>query len=217
MKRALTLFLLIIISYGTYSQGNFRFGLSFSPNLGWIKSNDNSIESGGSELGYGFGLDAEFGLGSGENYSILTGIGVQNLSGKLTANPIEMLNSNDTSFTNLSVDARYINIPLALKLRTNEIGYMTYFGKFGLSNGILIGGKSDMDGNTNKTYNKEMIPFRSALLIGFGVEYNLSGNTNLVAGIDFNNGFVGMFRDSKSGIKEKAINNCISLNVGIIF
>ncbi|MBL0314883.1 MAG: hypothetical protein IPP69_03560 [Flavobacteriales bacterium] len=75
--------------------------------------------------------------------------------------------------------------------------------------------------------------FRSSLIIGAGIEYNLSGNSSLLAGITFNNGFSNMLNNEgvtldstgKPQIFNKkpetfdlnAIGNFISLNVGFMF
>lgn len=211
MKRLFTIASLLLTTLA-FSQGNFRFGLHFSPNIGYISPNENGIESDGTKLNFGFGLNAEFGLGTGENYALATGIGVTNMSGKLK--------SEGPGFSQ-EIDARYIDIPLAIKLKTNQIGYITYFGKFGLSNGVLIG--ADAEGTTIGTdfkddeFHKQMIPFRSALLLGIGAEYNISGNTKLFFGIDFNNGFTGIFKKDDSGERIKASNSAIGLNLGVFF
>ena len=213
MRRLFTL-LLLALSVSAFSQGNFRFGLHFSPNIGWVSPTTNGYAKDGTGLNYGFGLDAEFGLGSGENYAIATGIGGTNISGSFIT---------DGQSEKIDIKSKYIDIPLAIKLKTNQIGYMTYFGKFGLSNAILIGADSEQGEETNKEFHKNMIPVRSGLLVGFGAEYNISGNTNIMFGIDFNNGFTGIFKkdafktSTGEDVKIKAKNSLISLNLGIFF
>lgn len=213
MRRLLTL-LLLALSVSAFSQGNFRFGLHFSPNIGWISPTTNGYAKDGTGINYSFGLDAEFGLGSGKNYAIATGIGGTNITGSFIA---------DGQTENVKVTAKYIDIPFAIKLKTNQIGYMTYFGKFGLSNAVLIGADSESGEETNKEFHKNMIPLRSGFLVGFGAEYNISGNTNIMFGIDFNNGFTGIFKKDAfktaagEDVKIKAKNSLISLNLGIFF
>lgn len=211
MKRLFTL-LCLAVTASAFSQGNFRFGLHFSPNIGYISTDENGVKNDGSKLNFGFGLNAEFGLGSGENYALATGVSILNMSGKIA--------SDGPGFTQ-EIDARYIELPLALKLKTNQIGYITYFGKFGLSNGVLIG--ADSQGSTpigdtqNDEFHKQMIPFRSALLLGIGAEYNISGNTKLFAGLDYNGGFTGIFKKDDNGERIKANNSIIALNIGVFF
>jgi hypothetical protein len=213
MRRLCTL-LFLVIGISAFSQGNFRFGLHFSPNIGWITPTTNGYEKDGSAANYGFGLNAEFGLGTGENYAVATGIGGTNISGAITA---------EGASDNFKVNAKYIDLPIAIKLKTNQIGYITYFGKFGLSNGFLVGGKSESGDITDQEFHKEMIPVRSGLLVGVGAEYNISGKTNILVGLDFNNGFTGIFKKDAfqdgagEDMKIKSKNSFIALSLGVFF
>lgn len=213
MRRLCTL-LFLVVGISAFSQGNFRFGLHFSPNIGWISPTTNGYEKDGSAANYGFGLNAEFGLGTGENYAVATGIGGTNISGAITA---------EGASDNFKVNAKYIDIPVAIKLKTNQIGYITYFGKFGLSNAILVGAKSEAGEETNQEFHKDMIPVRAGLLVGIGAEYNISGKTNILVGLDFNSGFTGVFKkdafENGAGedLKIKSKNSLISLNLGVFF
>ena len=120
------------------------------------------------------------------------------------------------------IRSRYVEVPVALKLKTNPIGYFSYFGKFGLSLGGLIDAESTVNvaGQeiTDNDFQKEMQPFRSALLVGLGTEYNISGSTNLVVGIDFNSGFTGIFKKKAFDNSEfKGTSSFIALNLGVYF
>ena len=107
----------------------------------------------------------------------------------------------------------YITIPLVLKLKTKEIGTMTYFGQFGLNNsirwkatandevnmitqqstGVAIGAaetKSKVD------VTKDVAIFKSALTFGAGAEMNLSGTTSLTFGLNYNLGFMNSVKSN---------------------
>lgn len=75
----------------------------------------------------------------------------------------------------------------------------------------------DFDGGALKTttlaFKDDINGFRSSLIVGAGVEYNLSGNMNLVAGLKFDNGFSDVFADDRVNAR----NNFLSLQVGITF
>ena len=75
----------------------------------------------------------------------------------------------------------------------------------------------DFDGGKDKTatlaFKDDINGFRSSLIVGAGVEYNLSGNMNLVAGLKFDNGFSDVFADDRVNAR----NNFLSLQVGITF
>ena len=51
------------------------------------------------------------------------------------------------------------------------------------------------------------------MIIGAGVEYEISGSTVAFGGIEFNNGFVDIL-DGNSG---KGFTNYLGLNIGILF
>lgn len=55
--------------------------------------------------------------------------------------------------------------------------------------------------------------FRAAMILGAGVEINLSGNTSFYSGLRFNNGFTDILDDKKS----KMINNVLGLEIGLFF
>jgi hypothetical protein len=75
--------------------------------------------------------------------------------------------------------------------------------------------------------------FRTSLILAAGIEYNLSGDASILAGITFNNGFNnvltgdGVVKNAAGSaeivglkptiFKLKSINNFVSLNVGILF
>jgi hypothetical protein len=125
-------------------------------------------------------------------------------------------------------------------MKTNEIGYMTYFGQFGLITGIKTkaratdnAAKFDLE---NKTAAKEaeisdlnidddMQLFRFQLSIGGGAEYNISGSTSLVFGINYNLGFSNVLRKtsryitdmSHNSIKQNTSAHNVALTVGILF
>jgi opacity protein-like surface antigen len=75
----------------------------------------------------------------------------------------------------------------------------------------------DFDGGTDKAtylaFKDDINGFRSSLIVGAGVEYNLSSNMNLVAGLKFDNGFSDVFADDRVNAR----NNFLSLQVGITF
>ncbi|MFM6984353.1 MAG: hypothetical protein ACKOXF_09480 [Chitinophagaceae bacterium] len=51
------------------------------------------------------------------------------------------------------------------------------------------------------------------MVLGAGIEYNLSGNTSFYSGLRFNNGFTDFLDDNRT----KAINNVVGLEIGLFF
>jgi hypothetical protein len=222
----------------------FRFGLKASPNIGWIKPDTRGLNSDGSTLGFNYGLMAEFTMANSYNYGLGTGLEISSYSGKLqfpdVVAPLDTALVNTTNSSRYNY--RYVDIPLTIRMKTNEIGYNTYFANFGFSTGFRVKGRQNISyslasGNLNEDnidILSELAPFRIGLILGGGVEYNFHGKTALVAGITFNNGFSNIFNknyyelDTNGDVKltnnktsntveQKAVSNFISLDLGIFF
>ncbi len=200
--KVITLILLGLFINNLSAQDNdnrkFRFGLQLSPNLSWLSPSTTGYAKNGTKFGFSYGLSTEFFLG--KNYLFSTGFDIASLGGGLryqgTYN--DKLGLNWPTEVAQSYSIKYIEIPLSLKLRTNEIGYMTYYGNFGFKTGINYKTTSDFsytDINNGISADKidtksDMFFMNMYLIIGAGVEYNISGNTNLMVGFTFNNGFI---------------------------
>jgi len=126
----------------------------------------------------------------------------------LEMNEVDALNDNHQLFELMERRQKsvYLTVPTMLTFRTNFIGYMRYFGKFGLRNSFLL--KStifdkgfDLDpesptgtksGSVNLDEMKapgEMFFFKSAVGLVGGAEWNFTGSTCLVAELGFYYGF----------------------------
>jgi len=128
------------------------------------------------------------------------------------------------------MNLQYVEIPVALKMRTNEIGYMRYFGQFGFVPAVNIKHKGDITTNTNgvsKTTEDVKLTdvnlFAMYLQIGAGVEYNLGGSTSLLGGVTFYNGFTNLVNKKADDPATGSYRNFnakpayIALNLGVIF
>ncbi len=228
----------------------FRIGLQFSPNISWLKANTAGYESDGTKFGFSYGLSFEYFMS--KNYLVSTGVSILKSGGVISYKGVV----DHQSFflpSDVEVDysLSYVEIPIILKLRTNEIGYITYFGQFGLQTGFNIKANS----NTTYTYFqpqlnttltnklpstssvKDEINFiNMSLAIGAGIEYNISGNTSLMLGLTFYNGFINQLDTKVNALdtngdvlidnfgnpvyseKDASANlNYIALNIGIFF
>jgi opacity protein-like surface antigen len=194
--------LMMAFGFSSFAQNDSKlhFGLKVSPTLAWFKSDTKDVTSDGSKLGFAYGLMTDFAFTP--NYVFATGVDVTYRGGKIK--------SADTSGNSVSINytLQYIEIPLTLKLKTNEIGYITYFGKFGFAPGINI--KAQIDGENGKS---GIEPINIAFIVGLGAEYSLGGKTSLMGGITFNNGFVDVVKSSDL----KLTTNFISLDIGLFF
>jgi hypothetical protein len=218
-----------------YSQSTLekplRLSLIARPQLSWLKSDYKNVETDGLKMGLAFGLNLDYYFQ--ENYAFSTGIFINNTGGKLNyLDSVTFIHENTAEGfdknTHVEYKLRYIEIPFALKLKTAEIGYFTYFGQIGLNTFYNIGAVGDIS-NPNKFIEKENISdevnfFSLGYSIGGGLEYSLGTNMSLSASLIFTNGFL----DLTTNIDEKAegyekreedktILNTISFQIGVLF
>lgn len=266
MKKALILLLTLTLgaSYSFAQEENnlknFRFGLIASPSLNWYKPEDaKKFSNAGIKAGFAWGLQMEFRLN--KVASLVTGLQVNYDRGNLnfldTASfyydtQEEAYVSNEDSsaiaykLNNRVYKTNYVMLPLYLKMKTGEIGMMTYYGEFGLMSSIRLKSKTTDDvtqytaGNPKSTLQdidntKDMNLFRFQLHIGGGFEYNLAGTTSMFVGVAFNYGFSNVFqKDSEylmtdrpdpnmpakgtaNPFKQQGTANNVALSVGILF
>lgn len=221
MKKIALLFILLTgttFSFAQENQGSssmpnqnqrIRLGLAFSPVLSWFTTSGDAglVEPDGVRFNIAFGLNTDFRIGRNSNYYFSTGLFLLNTGGTLRHEYFTQDDNGDFVLTDRTVDFRvnYVNIPLTVMLRTNEIGYMRYFGRVGF----------DAAFNTNSTFDFEDLRmdsgqtvtvedgdasdltglFRAGLHIEAGFEYNVGGTTNIYVSATFNSGLNNIFND----------------------
>ncbi len=230
MKKSAFVFILCLAlaSLNTAHGREMRLGLTGGTSMNWFKSETIGYKSEGVTLGFSYGLNWEFVLS--ENYTFATGMNVVYFGGKLSY-PIagEITETTPYVFKERKYKLQNLEIPFTLKMRTREIGYNSYFAKFGFAGSANLNAKAD-----DRKYNegggasilqedlkiKGSTPlFRASMILGIGVEHSLGGNTVLVGGLTFNNGFTNILRGKDyTGLRnQQARANYIELSVGIIF
>ncbi|MGD1845171.1 MAG: porin family protein [Salibacteraceae bacterium] len=251
MKKISSLLVVLMLTLGVFAQdgGLLRLGLRGSPNLSWLRPDTKGVDNGGLRFGYSFGITADLNVLGSENYTFSTGIELINVGGKLEYADQVYPDPNDRTInfpgtSEAIFRLRYIEIPWTLKLKTNEIGYLTYFGQVGMGTGFNIRARRDLDqsysGGTLSTEdedaNSDVGFFRVSLILSAGAEYSLTETTSLMVGVTFNNGFtdvltnkyfelddndgtvnVGSDNEPIEGPDWKAISNYLALNIGILF
>jgi len=224
MKKIFLILFIAGIAFNTFAQtapttmspGSkqmFHFGLKAAPSLAWLVSDTKGLTSDGLKFGFSYGLITEFNFT--DHYAFATGLDITYRGGKFSQ-------ENDSSVIKNTLNLEYIEIPLTLKLKTNEIGYMTYFLQFGVAPGLNIRARGD----STITFKNGASPVTSsgsdikdsinnlnvAMIISGGIEYSLSGSTVLLASLNFNNGFLDVLVGNK-----KANSDYLALTIGILF
>jgi hypothetical protein len=226
-KKSLLILFMLLTTGSSFAGEEFRFGLKASPTLAWFKTDTKGLDPDGAKLTFSWGFMAEYFFA--ENYAFASGIEFSSYGGKLTT-------PNPSAIVNMDMRMNYIDVPLTIKMRTKEIGYMRYFGQFGITPGFNISSKADLEsittiGGVTTTITQEdediksdIVPLNVSLLIALGLEYGLSGNTALVFSASFHNGFLDIAdfsipdpQNTATTKSAKLNTNAIRLNVGILF
>jgi hypothetical protein len=230
MKKIASLFILflLVLSAGKASAQGFRLGLAGSPSIAWYKSETEGYNSKGVRFGVSYGLISEFLMAP--QYSFATGINVTYFGGRLNY-PIASAPTEATPYTfrERTYRLQNIEIPFTLKMKTREIGYNTYFARFGFGASVNTTAKANdllyNKGNSTTLSDpdrdiKSQVPlFRASMIMGLGFEHSLGGTTALVTSLNFNNGFTNILkgRDYQDIHKQQARANYLELSVGILF
>lgn len=199
--------------------GGFRFGLKASPVIAWMRPETSGYENDGIRLGLSYGFIGDVRLG--EFYAFSTGLNINLIGGKLKYE--DYRDGDRVLISPRNYNLQYLEIPLTIKMHTQEIGYLTYYGRFGFGAGVNLRSKAK-DSYNNITEELDDIKgdtrlLRGSLIVGLGVEYSLGGRTALVGGVTFNNGFTNVLKGTNEALNRKpsAINNYLELTFGVMF
>lgn len=247
MKKLLPLFMLLLLFLSVQAQEqNIRFGFQLSPTIGWLSTNDNLINANGPNLGLKLGMTGD--VYFQENYAITSGIGFYfNAGGTLffeesvdslniwTEVDIPNFEGPYRGGTDFKYSLQFVEIPIGLKLRTREFGYIRYYLQPEMTIGFRTQARGQVE-NVTEIDPDEKYDISSATNIlnlswgiGGGIEYNISTTTSLVGGLAFQSGFADVTRDRNTEIYRPNRNgavqqedsrgrvNAIILRIGIIF
>jgi long-subunit fatty acid transport protein len=209
--------LLLFFPFVLNAQG-LQFGIYGDPAICWLKPDSKSINQNSARFGIGYGLSIDNYFA--ENYAFSTGIGINHLGGNLSYDDPVTFKLSDSTYqmpanSEFSYKLQYIKIPIGLKLKTNEIGYSSFFAHLGINAQFRIKstGETSSSAIKNENFNKETFFFEMGYYFGAGIMYSLGGNTSLTAGLTYNNGFLDIFHKQD----EKVISNHVALRLGVLF
>lgn len=217
MKKTLIALVCLIFTVNVYGQevfSGFRLGLTAHPTLGFIKAENGKAD--GISLGFSYGLMGDFNFA--ENYSFATGLTITTINGKSTEiNALPYHVTGASTAYDLKYKMQYIEIPLTIKLKTDKIGDVRWYGQFGLSNDFKIGSKQDASVGNNviadDVNSSDWTRFyRAGLIIGGGAEYDIDDKTSIMVGLSLNNGFTNI-----STNKNSVRNHYVGINLGVFF
>ncbi|MBW6490137.1 MAG: PorT family protein [Lentimicrobium sp.] len=210
-------------SYAQYQ--SIALGVKIAPNIGWLRADLENYSNEGIVTGIGWGLISDFYFA--ENYAFSTGFTVSFHNGKISYPDLQ---SDAIGVLNRSYRLKYIDIPLLIKMKTNDLGKFRFFGNIGIQPGVRIGSKAKdsfrstippmtitkdwhaIDSQTNL--------FRATMVIGGGIEYPIDNSTAIIAGINFINGLSDVLKGDNrvnTAVEHKGVPNAFELTIGVIF
>lgn len=137
MKKATILGLALTFSVSVFSQDKkFHLGILGTAGLGWVTPESKNLTGGGAKGGLGIGLYMDYFFS--ENYAFNLELLHSTQGFKANAVGISVKNPDGITYreyTDVGIDYRMrsFQIPITLKLRTKEIGYMRYYAQIGIA------------------------------------------------------------------------------------
>ncbi|MBV8255179.1 MAG: PorT family protein [Chitinophaga sp.] len=207
-------------NYGTFNK-KVRLGFNLDPMISTMNPQQSGVNRTSSKMGLGFGLMADFKLGQSNNYSLASGFNVVLGGSKLKYDAGYGLSDYKQIPTEYNFKLTHIQVPIALKLKTNEIDNgMAFWGQFGTYVAFPVSAKASA---TNMTQTVDKINILSdvnriniGMLIGAGVDYNLGESLTGTVGLLYQNGFIDVTRNAKWNDGRVNINS-FALRLGVYF
>jgi hypothetical protein len=225
MKTKISLFILLFFVAITVNAQfqPYTFGLKAAPQINWMRPNVDNYESAGARAGFSWGFIAEFNFT--EVHCIATGFNMLFNGGKLK---FPATQDGETGTMVRTYYLKYIELPLTLKMRTNELNGIRYFGRIGLGTAFKINSKSvdEFTNTAGKTTTSEKSNYdnvsfaRESLIIGGGAEYEINDGPKIGVELTFNNGFTDILTGKNTvntSEQEKATPNFLELAFSVLF
>jgi hypothetical protein len=213
---------LTILSFSRITAQNIRFGLFADPVISWFSTDTREVKNNGARAGFNFGFT--FNKYFTSNYAFSSGINILNAGGRIiNSAPVTMtfnsFQSDVLAEKPVIYKIQYICVPLGLKFKTNQIGYVTFFSDIGLDPKIVINGKVDIPSLniTGENAIKELNAINLSYHIIAGIEYSLGGNTAIVLGLGYDNNFLDVTKEINNQPADKVTQNILKFRIGVNF
>lgn len=217
--KGIIILFLLAGSFLTLSAQGIRFNVHIDPQFAWLSSSEHkTVDPDGSIFHIQAGLQMDYFFQ--ENYAFVLGFGINNLGGNLLYSDSVTYGSEEHPVIiepdqSVKMNLQYLDIPLGLKLKTEEMGYGTFFLQLGFNPMFNISSHiTSKDGTYDKKDIKESINlFNLGYHVGAGIEYRLGGNTAAIGGIRWTSGLTNVTEDDGANITV----NSLSIHLGILF
>jgi hypothetical protein len=220
IAKSILLLAFIALSNQTLKAQYLQFGVFVDPQMSWFTSDTKRFSSNG--LVYGFNAGFAFEKYFADRYAITSGASISNLGGNLKYNEEGYtLNTRDGLYniaagSNVKFKGQYIDVPLGLKFKTNEIGYSTYYAQLGINGHLKLKGAAwqEENGIEKEVLDKSQTYFGFiSYSFGIGMQYSLGGPSSIQVGLNYSDGMTPAF---KAGFGRISIGS-LGLRVGLVF
>lgn len=222
----IVLLMIPLISFAQ-KESAVKFGIRVAPGIGWMRPNTEGYESAGIRAVISAGLISDFYFA--KNYAISTGFSVLFPSGKMDYRDSVLYNNSGMVGDVHSIyNLIYFEIPLMLKMKTNQFGKFSVYAQVGIGTGFAAKSKaiseftpasggepfeSEIDINNKTTL------MRESIIVGGGIEYHIDESTRLLLGINYSNSLHNIY-NSRNLLTNEEVNaypNFAELSIGVIF
>lgn len=200
----------VLFSY-TASAQQFRYGANIAPSASWwIVEGDLYITSGNS-IGFQVGGTIDLTLGESERFAIQSGLNFTSAPGKFEQNP------ESPSFAGKAWDysVKTIDLPIFLRLRSDELGKTVLFAQYGLTLGFTMASEVKIRDGKNGGNEFDYESLNTSLTMGTGIEYALNDNMDLMLTVFFQNGTKNMLISNAND--DNMFPQQLGLRAGILF
>ena len=217
----------LVIHAQSDNKSSFRLGLRVAPSVGWISTSTTGYESDGIRFSANAGLVTD--IYFTKNYALSTGFSFLFPTGTLSYRD-SLLRDNAYVAGQLNNIYKFIyfEIPVMLKMKTNQFGQFSFYGQVGFGTAFRMSAKAKAeftpDGTTTSQssdldINNKTSLMRESVLAGIGLEYHIDKSTSLTAGFNYSNSLNNVFNTVNMITYEelKGLPNYLELNIGIFF
>ena len=213
MRRFFITIAILLTCLGAQAQKEaIRLGFELSPQVSWLMSDDDKVDSDGLLGGYNFGLmiDRFF----APNYAFTTGFFINTTGGKLLYEDGADIVIGNTLYNDkhqLTYRLKYLDIPIGVKLMTNEMARNRFYIQMGFTNQFLI---KTNDGS-GKNIKEEVRFYNIGYQLGGGLEHSMGGNLFLRTGLLFGSSFNDV--TSNATYDDRTVMRKLVLSAALIF
>ncbi|OKL41194.1 porin family protein [Pontibacter flavimaris] len=213
--------LLLFLCAGFASMAQVEIGLQLSPTISgnrFVAEDRYNFEKENNNLRLGVGVVVDYFFA--QNYAFSTGLMYRGKGAEISY--IDSDNNGNLFTEKDDLSIQYIQLPLTLKLFTNEVapGTLLYFQVGGALNTKVAAQVDNKKVINSEKVIKRFNIFEADAILGGGVEFQMGESTKVFGGLTYHRGLTDIddFYEKKFGDKNISVkNNGVSLDFGLKF